>query len=155
MWPFKKNPPAASEPTVVDSLIRGYRFCATLQLRTPLSALEMHRKEIAANGPAPVVEPLWVGIWVPVGLTWRELGIPIDEAPPSTIASDIGPVPEDGGDYLQFLLRFRGILEHTPEQAWSDEIGMLLSSNSRYQAFCAVHGGVEAMVQKARHRAPT
>lgn len=149
MWPFKRKTESPSQEAGQDSMVEQYRFCATLQLRTPLAVLEMHGMAIQADGPAPVVEPLWHGIWVPVLKSWRELGIPIDEMPPSTMSSDMGPVPADGGEYLGFLLRFRRIIECTPEETWSSGIEVLLKSNSRYRAFCALHGGADAMVRKA------
>lgn len=111
MWPFKKKVLAAPDAPAVDSLIRGYRFCATLQLRTPLAVLEMHGREIEADGPPPIVSTLWHGSWTPVTVSWRELGLDIDEMTSGCMSSDIGYVPSDGGDYLKLLKRIREVVE--------------------------------------------
>jgi len=43
--------------------------------------------------------------------SWRDLGIDEDEVPESTMSSQIGQVPVDGGDFLPFLLEYRMIIE--------------------------------------------
>lgn len=86
--------------------ITGYKFTATMQMRTPAKVLHQHgRIERVASWKLPkIVNESWQGIWSPVAKTWREIGIEIDEMPMGTMASDIGQVPADGGDYLRFLL---------------------------------------------------
>lgn len=49
--------------------------------------------------------------WVPVTKTFRELGIDVDDLPPVLMASEIGQVPQDGGEYLPFLIEYRTIVE--------------------------------------------
>lgn len=49
--------------------------------------------------------------WVPVPKTWRELGIDADEIPETTMASQIGQIPIDGGDFLPFLMEYRMLVE--------------------------------------------
>lgn len=96
-----------------DPLVKGYRFCATLQLRTPLTVLRMHGREIAADSDIPAVAALWHGTWLPIIKTWAELGAAADlpEFEPTTMASEVGPVPVDGGELLQLLIRIREVVE--------------------------------------------
>jgi hypothetical protein len=54
---------------------------------------------------------MWEGVWIPVTRTFRELGLDIDEPRISTMASDIGPIPTDGGNYLKFLIEVREAAE--------------------------------------------
>jgi len=96
-----------------SDILAGMEFCATMQLRTPLRVLLHHGElhtDLSASPPC-YVKDQWEGIWVPALKTWAELGIAAKDIPPGTVASDIGPVPEDGGDYLPFLLKVRGIVE--------------------------------------------
>jgi hypothetical protein len=96
-----------------SDIISGYRFCATMQLRTPLRVLARHGE--VHHGldwePPQIAREMWEGIWIPKLRSWRELGIEKNEIPPGTMASDIGPVPADGGQYLQFLIAVRVVAE--------------------------------------------
>lgn len=92
-------------------VIKGMEFCATMQLRTPLRVLLRHG-EIHSNintEPPKIAKEMWEGLWIHQIMTWREMGINIDEMSESTIASDIGQVNEE--NYLPFLLAFRNIVE--------------------------------------------
>lgn len=93
-------------------LITGYRFCATMQLRTPLRVLRRHNEEHegVSSAPPQIAQEMWEGVWLPRLRTFRELGIDVDEIS-STMASDIGPIPQDGGDYLKFLIAARTAAE--------------------------------------------
>lgn len=103
------NEPANSSDV---ALVKGYRWCATMQLRTPLASLELHGRVFALGELRPELQPEWVGIWMPELKTWAELGIKgLRELPVSTMASDIGYIPSDGGRYLPFLIAFRRIVE--------------------------------------------
>jgi hypothetical protein len=57
-----------------------------------------------SQGPKPPTEvvPSEHGIWVLRTKSLRELGIDLDDVPPSTMASQWGQIPEDGGDCLAF-----------------------------------------------------
>jgi hypothetical protein len=95
-------------------LLAGWRFCATLQRRTPLRILLRHN-ELVTNAtvtpPDDTHEP-WQGIWIPQTKSWLELsGVDIPDFVPMTMASEIGPVPSGGGEYLQFLIAVRRIVE--------------------------------------------
>ena len=104
-------------PTAVgfDDLTAGWQLSATLLRRTPLEWLR--RDGEFHPGPEPPSEqlPPAHACWVPVPKTWQELGIDIDELPPSTRASEVGYVPEDGGQFLNFLIEYRTIIESAAE----------------------------------------
>jgi hypothetical protein len=85
-------------------IIVGYQFIATLQLRTPLRVLKRHGEihKLPNYEPPMITREAWEGTWVPkTRVTF----------PQSMMASDIGPIPADGGDYLKFLISVRTIAE--------------------------------------------
>lgn len=91
-----------------EDIITGWRFCATLQMRTPLAILREHNRVVPAtrNGPPQLTTEMWQGIWVPeTGPEWDFL----NEG--ATMASEVGAIPRDGGDYLPFLTAVRMISE--------------------------------------------
>ncbi|MFD2248958.1 helix-hairpin-helix domain-containing protein [Pseudochelatococcus lubricantis] len=100
-----------------SDLISGWRLHVTMSTRTPLKWLlrfgEIHDGHDYPREIAPMQHAIWVTRLKP----WRELGIDIDELPPSTIASDIGPIPGDGGDFLPFLISYRRIIESDSPRA--------------------------------------
>lgn len=93
-------------------IVSGYRFCATIQMRTPLRVLRRHGEVHKGTGSEPpeIAQEMWEGIWIPIAQTFRDLGLDIDE-PNFTMASDVGPIPQGGGDYLKFLLTVREAAE--------------------------------------------
>ena len=96
-----------------SDIISGLKFCATMQLRTPLRVLLRHGEIFSdlPNEPPHIARAMWEGIWTTYGPSFRELGIELDEPAGDWIASEIGPIPTDGGDYLKFLVAVREILE--------------------------------------------
>jgi hypothetical protein len=97
--------------TGFEDLIAGWEISVTMQLRTPLEWLRRHREYRAgAKRPTKALPPEHA-CWVPVPKTWRDLGIDADEIPPSTMASQVGQIPVDGGDFLPFLLDYQAALE--------------------------------------------
>lgn len=130
---FRKARPAAVEqaklptpPTTIDrvdvqrgidlsanaDILAGWRFCATMQVRTPARVLSRHGELHAdLSSPPPVIATeMWEGIWLPETKTFAELGFGMAE-PQFSMASDVGPIPSDGGDYLPFLLAVREAAE--------------------------------------------
>jgi hypothetical protein len=98
-----------------DDLIAGWQMSVTMQLRTPLAWLQRHH-EFCAGAARPVEAlPMEHACWVPVTKTWRALGIDMDEIPHTTMASEVGQVPVNGGDFLPFLLEYRMIVEGAAE----------------------------------------
>lgn len=83
---------------------RAWIFCATMQLRTPLRVLSRHGEVFDGPGDPPeIIRSRWEGIWMPA--------LPGQTKFYGTMASDVGYVPADGGEYLQFLLAIRRIVE--------------------------------------------
>jgi len=96
-----------------SDIISGYQFCATIQMRTPLRVLRRHGEVHNGIGSEPpeIATEMWEGIWIPVTRSLRELGFDIDDPITGTVASDVGPIPFDGGDYLKFLFAVREAAE--------------------------------------------
>ena len=129
-----------------QDIIECLRFSATLQLRTPLRVLKHHYESFRGTGTPPhFAEETWEGIWIPVTKSWKELtGKDIEEFE-GTMASDVGYVPSNGGNYLKLLLVIRGIVEKSDsiinriielENAVSDE---------KWNDFVQKLGGVKAI----------
>lgn len=96
-----------------SDIISGLEFCATMQLRTPLRVL-LHHGEIhkgLSSLPPQYAYDSSEGIWVPKPKSFAERGIDRPQIPLGTMASDIGQVPEDGGDYLPCLIKIRSVVE--------------------------------------------
>ena len=95
-----------------SDIISGLKFCATMQLRTPLRVLLRHGELFSdlPNEPPQIARAMWEGKWTAHGPSFRELGIELDD-PPSLMTSSIGLIPGDGGDYLKFLIAAREIVE--------------------------------------------
>lgn len=118
-----------------SDVIKGFRFCATYQIRTPLSVL-IHDGETFSGPPSKVPQygTMADGIWIPETITWRELGIDIDEMP-REVASDVGPV--NPSEYMPFLIGFRKIVEGNTEVEEKIElIHNLCNQNDKYRKYC-------------------
>lgn len=115
-----------------QDVLRGLRFNATLQVRTPLWVLE-HHGELFEGPPsaAPRYGTMADGFWVPEPKTWAELGFDLQEGRESTHASDVGPVRPS--DYLPFLIDFRRIVES--DAAVSEKIARLNTLRSKSPAY--------------------
>lgn len=103
-----------------SSIIKGYRFSATMNLRTPAHILRMHGKSVLKNDPLLDVpirrdQGIWLPETFPIFIGDKEI-----KFPSSTMASEIGPIPADGGKYLDFLLCVRSIAES--EESIDDRI---------------------------------
>lgn len=94
-----------------DDIVRGWCFMATMQRRTPAAILRRHLEFWPKDkGLPPNICPEgWEGVWLLETEDWRELLATLDTA------SDVGPVPADGGDYLPFLLALHGLSAHGSE----------------------------------------
>lgn len=94
-------------------IITGLRFCATMQLRTPLRVLARHGEihTDRTKPPPKIALEMWEGIWMPTTDLFKRLGI--DDGKHFTMASDVGSIPSDGGDYLKFLIEVRQVVEGT------------------------------------------
>lgn len=129
-----------------DDIIKGLEFCATMRLRTPLRVLLRHG-EIHTNPntkPPKIAMEMWEGIWTTKTQTYRELGIDIDE-PQGTCASDIGQIPQAGGEYLKFLIEVRKIVEL--DESIENRIEKLreMPMVSDWKTYVEKHGGIETI----------
>jgi hypothetical protein len=115
-----------------DHVLAGWEMSVTVQLRTPLKWLQRHR-EFHAGAVRPDEElPPEHACWVPVTKTWRAIGIDIDEIPETMMASQVGQIPVDGGDFLPFLMEYRMIVEGA-----ADALGALGKRHPQYVALLA------------------
>lgn len=105
-----------------DDLIAGWRYSATLQLRTPLAYLEMDGAFFPGSAEPALVGPAETSLddgtgFNPYGIWIREIdyeGLGFDPPPPGQKASDWGPVrigSLEEKDLLSFLKSFRYIVE--------------------------------------------
>lgn len=94
-----------------DAILAGWELSATMQRRTPLAWLLRHREfHEGSDRPAETL-PMQHACWVPVTRSWRSLGIDMDETPETTMASEVGQIPFNGGEFLPFLIEYRIIVE--------------------------------------------
>lgn len=114
---FGRKEPKRAEPKFrfVDEVeeeyaevMDGWTFVATMNTRTPLEWLLRHGE--GTNEPGPY--PPEYGYWSPTTKSWAELGLEnMADPAPTTMASQIGQIPRDGGDFLPFLIEYRQIVE--------------------------------------------
>lgn len=121
---------------IVDEMM----FCATMQLRIPLRVLKMHcARHQLANGDPPIFA-MHEGIWVGMLRGQKSLF--------GEMASDIGPIPTDGGNYLAFLKAVRGIVEdHESTTARMDRLQQELGKQE-WQEFVTRHGGSDCVCNR-------
>lgn len=110
-------PHSPPQPTVIRSdspvaawqanqdIIAGLKFCATMQPRIPLRVLARHGEthtDLRRDPPAIALAG-FEGIWIPFMHGQPGFG--------GSMASTIGPIPTDGGEFLLFLITVRKIVE--------------------------------------------
>jgi hypothetical protein len=135
----------------IADITTGWKFGATLQLRTPLRVLLRHGEvHMGLSDPPAIAKVQWEGFWLPILKTWREMGIDLDGSAElnGTMASDVGQVPRDGGEYLTLLVRLRKIVEsdlavEQRRMALRDEL-----RKPEWADYCARLGGKEAVCCK-------
>lgn len=86
-------------------IMSGLQFCATMQPWIPLRVLTRHGEIFNAprGSPPKITRAMNEGIWVPY-----MHGSPF---PLGSMASSVGYIPADGGEFLIFLLAVRRIVE--------------------------------------------
>lgn len=126
-----------------DSVIKVLKYCATLQLRTPLRIL-LKDGETWTEGVPPETEETWHGIWVPETKTFRELGLDIDEFPDFGSSSDIGYV--NHAKYLTFLIDIRKAAEADGSIKHRIELLRQVMSEKQYSKFVRTHGGKNSII---------
>lgn len=132
-----------------SELCKGWRFSATLQMRTPLRVLSMHGKIWLHEQGTPPVVAMDEGAWIPELKNYREMGIDIPDIEYEKFsASEIGPVPLDGGNFLKFLIAVRKIAESetTIESRISELRGEL--SRDEWQEFIRRLGDKESIYDR-------
>lgn len=95
-----------------SEILDGYRFSATMQMRTPTSVLCQHGRieKLPAHKLPRIVKQEWQGVWLPHLKPAAELGAWAREVN-GAMASDVGYVPQDGGDFLRFMLLAHQIVD--------------------------------------------
>lgn len=148
-----RQPSPATTSFPNDDVLKGYRFSAALLLVTPAAVLQHHRELWTGLPKAlPSYGTVDDGIWLPEVKSWADLAeeagnletahslraVETDE--PQTVATDIGPQPNDGQEYCKFLLAFRRIVESTvPENEKDRQMQQLLDTEPAYCAFAEQH----------------
>jgi len=125
------------------SLIKCFKYCATLQLRTPLRIL-LKDGETWSEGVPPETDETWHGIWVPETKTFRELGIDIDEFSESDSASNIGPMKHS--EYLPFLIDIRRAVETDETVKCRIELLRQVMREKKYAKFVKQHSGQNKII---------
>jgi hypothetical protein len=121
-----------------------------MQLRTPLRVLvrhgEVHRD---MNSPPPqIANELWEGIWRVKTKTWKELGgADIPDFMATTIASDIGPIPNDGKN-LEFLIAVRTVVEAPASIDSRIEQLREVAAQAEWQDFVGRNGGISSIIER-------
>jgi hypothetical protein len=125
-------------------VVSGFRFCATLQLRTPLRVLirdgELHSS--LATEPPPIAAQLWEGAW---SVQVRDLpGLPAFK--PKIAASDVGAINKE--EYLPFLIAVRQQAER--DGTAEDRRHMIQTELSRpsWANFVQLHGGEDGVLKQ-------
>lgn len=96
-----------------QDIIECLQFCATMSSSTPLKALRRHGElhtDITCDLPQ-IIDNWSQGVWVQKLRSFRSMGIDMDEPGPGMMASQMGPIPLDGGEFLRFLIMVREIVE--------------------------------------------
>lgn len=134
----------------LGDISRGWVFGATIQMRTPLRVLLRHGEiHEGLSDPPPIAKSRWEGFWMPRLKTFREMGIDLNELSfESTMASDVGQIPTDGGAYLKLLIGLREVVEsESPvEQRRQALRGEL--RKPEWAEYCARLGGKQTMCDR-------
>jgi hypothetical protein len=110
-----------------DDVLAGWELSVTMQRRTPLAWLVRHREFHEGSDRPTEIVPMQHACWVPVARSWRSLGIDADDIPETTMASEVGQIAVNGGDFLPFVIEYRMIVE--------DGGGTLTNLASRYPQY--------------------
>jgi len=115
----------------------GMLFSATMQLSTPLRILEMHGQHHPLDAGPPPSVAMHEGIWIQA--LKGQTGLY------GSMASDVGQIPADGGEYLKFLKAVRRITERSGSVAARvSDLGAELD-RKEWSDFCIRLGGEGAI----------
>jgi SPP1 gp7 family putative phage head morphogenesis protein len=99
-----------------QDVVKGWEFLATLDARTTITCASLNGREFPiGQGLIPPQHVRCRSFALPVLKTWRELGIDLDELPPSVRASKDGPVSTQ--------LSFSNWLKGQPHSVQKDILG--------------------------------
>lgn len=95
-----------------SDILDGYRFSATISMNTPTSVLCQHGREekLPAHRLPKVVKNDLHGFWIPRIRPASEIGNFARDVK-GGMASELGTIPSDGGDYLRFLIFMHQIIK--------------------------------------------
>ena len=117
-------------------LFSGWVYQTQFRLETPLSSLLNHGevrdgiKDIDA-----VTSNQLHGGWIQKTTTFQEMGLDIKEAKSTFIASIVGPIPPNGGLFLDYLIELRRIVESEIEVSRQTELLDEVLSKQHYYDF--------------------
>jgi hypothetical protein len=84
-----------------DDILAGWLLSVAMQRRTPLAWLQRHGEFHEGSDPPAEAAPMQHACWLPVTRSWRSLDIDLDEMPETTMASEVGQIPANGGDFCR------------------------------------------------------
>ena len=97
--------PMVHAAEVNSDVVTGFEFCSTMLLTTPLKILRRHGEK-RINVPSGEHEMNRHFIWIPTVDPALDF---LDEG--GTMSSIVGYIPRNGGNFLQFLMEFRTLIE--------------------------------------------
>jgi hypothetical protein len=130
-------------------MIIGWRFSASMMPWVRLSVLRRHGEFHAGSKVSlpTITNDLDEGIWSPVTRTFRDLGIDIE--PHATMASAVGYIASDGGEFLPFLIEMRECVE-TGDNASQRACLAQVTSKPRWRDFVKELGGAAEIRRRFR-----
>ncbi|PWB21346.1 hypothetical protein [Comamonas sp. JNW] len=146
--------PYVAQGLANQDIVAGWRFSATLQLRTPLQFLLLHGVFHPLAKGEPPEHPIMHGIWVTETKTNAELGIGLPDLvlTNQTCASEIGQVPSDGGDFLKFLIAIRNIKETAEPAPVQESILRAELGKPDWSVFVLKLGGTDRIIKRLKAR---
>lgn len=94
-----------------SGLISGFVFYTYISIENDISVLSQHgRIEVCPYESLPkLTQHEWQGTWFNIELNPKGVRDGLSEGKKITISSQIGQVPEDGGDFLRFVMMVKKI----------------------------------------------
>lgn len=129
-------------------LFSGWVYQAEFRLETPLTALLNHGEfREAVDHIDTVTADQKHGGWVQKTRSFREMGLDVDEVKHTFIASIVGPIPPNGGLFLEYLIELRKIIESDAEVSKKKELLGVILSKQQYYGFNKALGGKEKITR--------
>jgi len=95
-----------------DSIHHGYIFYSFVSMENDEEILKQHgRIEVCSFEDLPqITKHEWQGVWTPVDINPKGIKDGLSDGKKITLSSQTGVIPEDGGDYLIFVLFMKKII---------------------------------------------